>query len=313
MKKISSLLALLSVLLGGCASNSNNNYTTPSHADNSWNTTQLGSQHPSTTTFLAEPRRRAHPESTPEQNIDIIETIADKDEEYSHPEPIKYSVQKGDSLWLIAKKHEVSLEELLTYNGLNKDSILRPKQELLIPFSKQTVSSNPSLDTETYVVKSGQTLSEIAYLANLSIQKIKDLNKLKSDKIYAGQKLKLPAGTQLKEALSHPIKPQNIQGPFYKVQAGDTLSLIAVRTGMNMNKLMELNNIHDPKKLRAGQVLKIEEQKHVSTTTPHTPEVLEDTPVLDLPITVEAPPAIVEDSIIFEDDTQAPIIPVELN
>lgn len=43
-----------------------------------------------------------------------------------------YTVRNGDSLWLIARRHQVRLNDLMRWNGLNETSVLRPGQKLII-------------------------------------------------------------------------------------------------------------------------------------------------------------------------------------
>jgi membrane-bound lytic murein transglycosylase D len=50
----------------------------------------------------------------------------------SSPAPVSYTVRNGDSAWLIARRHRVSLADLLRWNGLNESSVLRPGQKLTI-------------------------------------------------------------------------------------------------------------------------------------------------------------------------------------
>jgi len=45
---------------------------------------------------------------------------------------VSYTVRSGDSLWLIARRHRVSLNDLMRWNGLSSSSILRPGQTLTI-------------------------------------------------------------------------------------------------------------------------------------------------------------------------------------
>lgn len=44
----------------------------------------------------------------------------------------EYTVRRGDSLWTIARRHDVSVRELMRWNGLNEGAILRPGQTLTI-------------------------------------------------------------------------------------------------------------------------------------------------------------------------------------
>jgi membrane-bound lytic murein transglycosylase D len=46
--------------------------------------------------------------------------------------PERYVVRRGDSLWIISRRQRVGLEELMRWNGLDADSVLRPGQELVI-------------------------------------------------------------------------------------------------------------------------------------------------------------------------------------
>lgn len=86
-----------------------------------------------------------------------------------------YVVQKGDSLYSIAKKYNVSVSDLLNYNDL-PNSILSIGQKLVIPSN-----NNP------YTVKKGDTLYSIAKKFNTSINDIISKNSLKSNVLSIGQ------------------------------------------------------------------------------------------------------------------------------
>lgn len=45
---------------------------------------------------------------------------------------VAYTVKKGDSLWLIAKKFNVTVKQLLAWNNLRKNSFLKPNQTLRV-------------------------------------------------------------------------------------------------------------------------------------------------------------------------------------
>lgn len=47
-------------------------------------------------------------------------------------ETVQYTVRRGDSIWKIARSHDVTMQQLLRWNGLNRDSVLRPGQKLTI-------------------------------------------------------------------------------------------------------------------------------------------------------------------------------------
>lgn len=46
--------------------------------------------------------------------------------------PRKYTVRRGDSLWSIARRHQVSVNDLLRWNSLDRDAVLRPGQTLTV-------------------------------------------------------------------------------------------------------------------------------------------------------------------------------------
>jgi membrane-bound lytic murein transglycosylase D len=52
----------------------------------------------------------------------------------SRPTSAEYTVRSGDSLWSIARKHRVKMNDLMRWNGLNSNSVLQPGQSLKILF-----------------------------------------------------------------------------------------------------------------------------------------------------------------------------------
>ncbi|MCY7952693.1 peptidoglycan endopeptidase LytE [Bacillus inaquosorum] len=105
-----------------------------------------------------------------------------------------YKVKSGDSLWKISNKYGMTVSELKKLNGLKSD-LLRIGQVLKLKGSTSSSSSSSSKvsssSTSTYKVKSGDSLSKIASKYGTTVSKLKSLNGLKSDLIYAGQVLKV--------------------------------------------------------------------------------------------------------------------------
>ncbi len=96
-----------------------------------------------------------------------------------------YTVKSGDTLYGIASKYGVSVEDIKRLNGLS-NNLLQIGQKLTIPSG----SSSPS--TTTYTVKKGDNLYNIAQKYNVSVSSIMNANNLSSTLLQIGQVLKIP-------------------------------------------------------------------------------------------------------------------------
>ena len=89
-----------------------------------------------------------------------------------------YVVKKGDSLYSIAKKYNISVKNLLAFNSLS-NSVLSIGQKLKIPGDSSVA----------YTVSKGDSLYSIAKKFNTSVDFIKNKNNLKSNTLSIGQVL----------------------------------------------------------------------------------------------------------------------------
>lgn len=96
---------------------------------------------------------------------------------------ITYTVQKGDSLWLIANKYDTTVEKIKSTNNLTSN-LLQIGQVLIIPSTSKFI---------TYTVQKGDSLWLIANKYNTTVDNIKKLNNLSSNLLSIGQKLIIPA------------------------------------------------------------------------------------------------------------------------
>ena len=149
-----------------------------------------------------------------------------------------YIVKKGDTLYGIANKYGISVDELKAINNLTSNN-LSVGQVLQIPEIIEDDVPNENI----YIVKSGDTLYSIANKYGMSVQELKDLNKLTSNTLSIGQQLVVSEGNA---------------GTLdtYTVKAGDTLYSIANKYGLTVNELKQLNNLTSDI-LSIGQVLNI--------------------------------------------------------
>lgn len=112
-------------------------------------------------------------------------------------------VKKGETLYGIAKKYQITISELKAANNLSDKDVLKAGQELVIPSadienaatlsSTNSSTSNSSSKTETYIVQKGDTLYGIAKKYDIKVSEIYSLNGMsQKDVLKVGQKLKVP-------------------------------------------------------------------------------------------------------------------------
>lgn len=101
---------------------------------------------------------------------------------------VEHVVEKGQTLYFLSKKYDVSIEDLLRFNPqVGKDMIVKEGMILKI-YSKPT----PTLDVKNYkyhTVEKGQTLYSLSKMYNISIDDLIYLNQLENPSIGIGDKL----------------------------------------------------------------------------------------------------------------------------
>lgn len=147
----------------------------------------------------------------------------------------EYIVKRGDSLWSIAKKYNVKVEELKSANNLTTD-LLSIGQRLIIP--------NTNSEINYYIVKRGDTLYSIARQNNTTVNELKRLNNLTNDILSIGQSLILPS------------VESSTTGNTYTVVYGDNLWKISRKFNTTIDEIKRLNNLTS-NLLSIGQVLQI--------------------------------------------------------
>lgn len=150
-----------------------------------------------------------------------------------------YTVKSRDTLSAIAKKYGVTVANLVSWNNIKNKNLINVGQVLRLSGASEAVSVPASSDSSQYVVKSGDTLSAIAFAHKTTVRTLQTLNGITNPNlIYVGQVIKLTA-----------------QSRSYTVKSGDTLSGIAQSLGTTVNHLAANNNIQNVDLINVGQVL----------------------------------------------------------
>ncbi|MFK7908512.1 MAG: LysM peptidoglycan-binding domain-containing protein, partial [Chitinophagales bacterium] len=181
-----------------------------------------------------------------------------------------YTVQRGDSLYKIATQFKTTTDYIKKINKLSSNT-LYVGQQLKVPNQGGNSSipdSNDSTDDDIsiYIVKSGDSLYQIAWLHNTTVESIKQLNGLKSNALNVGQRLKIrgssPGGGDTKDdpidvSDKEPTIPTtDVEYEYYRVKSGDSLWSIAQLFNTTTAGIRSLNQLFN-NSLSVGQLLKM--------------------------------------------------------
>ena len=99
----------------------------------------------------------------------------------------KYQVRKGDTLWKIAKRHNMNVAKIRSLNKLSRNASLRIGQKLVISAAK-----NIKTITKKHRVRRGDNLWEIAKHYGTTVSLLKRLNKFNNNSLKVGKFLVIP-------------------------------------------------------------------------------------------------------------------------
>jgi len=196
---------------------------------------------------------------------------------------ISYKVQRGDSLWKVARNYGVSMQDLARENNLSAKSQLRIGQNLTLPAGARLLqesektpiksSSKSSGGSQKYKVKKGDSLSVIAWKYKTSVAAIKSASGIKSNTIRVNQVLTIPNKNSARSTVA--MKKSSTKkssgnltatGNVYTVRKGDSLGVIAQKHGVKVSAIKKANGLKSDN-IIAGSKLVIPGGKKLSTPT----------------------------------------------
>ena len=130
----------------------------------------------------------------------------------------QYVVQKGDSLYSIAKKYGTTIAEIVDFNTLTSN-VIYPNQVLLVP-----LTNNDEVYVEQYITKNDDTIEKIANVLKVTPSELGKYNDFGKLYLKANQTISVPKTLRT-----------------YKIAPGDTLTIIMEKTGLSAMEILELN------------------------------------------------------------------------
>ena len=200
---------------------------------------------------------------------------------------VKHMVEKGETLFSIARQYGVTVAQLKSWNNLQNNS-LHVGQILEIhksgkqsqpatagnnnppPSPKTTFLQKNSGQTQIYTVKKGDYLALIAQRFNMTVNELKELNQLKSNVIHVGQQLRVTGGLSA-PSVAENTKSSSPQGRFatYEVKRNQPLSDLLKNFQMDEYDFRALNPDFQGNQLSRGQKILVLLPPTVHHTDPY--------------------------------------------
>lgn len=178
-----------------------------------------------------------------------------------------YTVQKGDTLYSIARKYNTTVNDIINLNYL-KNNNLSVGQVIRIPENYYNYDEMSAPNYITYTVKPGDTLYSIALNNGINVDTIISDNVLPNNNLNVGQVLRLRVNDdEVLECFGSDfdIPEEVISNVTYTVKSGDNLYSIARKYNTSVSEIVRLNNLNGTS-LSIGQKLLIPSSNASSST-----------------------------------------------
>lgn len=184
-----------------------------------------------------------------------------------------YHAKKGERLSTLAKRFGTTIARLQDHNSFSlKRGKLTRNQTILIPVKGRGVETDATEDlaeskdaSALHIVNKGETLFALARRYGTTVGVLKRANPNVSDKLVAGQALRVPGSAASTGSEASLIKAVYVQkGPgkrarnSYTVRRGDTLSAIAARLEVSVRQLKSWNpSLRKSNRIQVGKRLSL--------------------------------------------------------
>jgi LysM repeat protein len=172
-------------------------------------------------------------------------------------EPQLYTVEAGDSFWLIGNQFGIPYQRIMEANGITTET-LQPGQVLIIP-PPEAPRERVVASGNIHLIEPGDFLETIAAETGCTVSELMVANNLVDDSIYAGDTLQIPVCTGSAGEGSGGVSPAaEVPEGTYVIQPGDTIGGIALRNGCSVGEVMTANSMSSDF-IRAGDPILIPE------------------------------------------------------
>ena len=164
-------------------------------------------------------------------------------------------VQKGETMFSIAKRYNVTIEGIMQLNSLRTEDISEGMRLIINPNQPVINENEEAIVPGYHTVKQGETLYSIARRYNTTVIELRALNELVSDTLRVGDELVIvplnAEKTEIKDADLNSKEPV-----YHEVREKETLYSIARKYNVLVDDIRKLNNMTD-NNLSVGQKLRI--------------------------------------------------------
>ncbi len=155
-------------------------------------------------------------------------------------------VQPGDTLYGLAQRHRVSISEVMRLNGLHSP-VIRPGQRIMLPEQPTSMAAAVRRPATAEAASAKLARAEDAAPADAS-----PAPETQTALAAAQESPAEPSATA-----AHPAEAAAEDADSYTIKHGESLYGIAVRHRVALAELQRINNITDPRKVKAGTVLRL--------------------------------------------------------
>ena len=161
------------------------------------------------------------------------------------PEPTHYIVQPGDTLFSIAQRFGTTVETIVSANEIHDASLIQVGQRLVIPAVRPepVPPPDPTADTRVHPVRSGETLTSLAFWYGTTVWTLREVNELNQwGLLWTGQRLAIPLSTAPHRGVS--VFPEITAEPAPAIQGQTMVVEVRGEDGLELGGLFLEQDLH---------------------------------------------------------------------